>query len=100
MKLGIVGLPNIGKTTLFNAMTGRKAETSSYAMAATVTNLGSAEVPDERLNWLYDLYKPKSHHHNRLCRQPELRKRQWRRHDKQPPCANKIVMLCRAGSLF
>ncbi len=59
MKLGIVGLPNIGKTTLFNAMTGRKAETSSYAMAATVTNLGSAEVPDERLNWLYDLYKPK-----------------------------------------
>ena len=50
MKLGIVGLPNAGKSTLFNALTGAGAETGAYTNAAAKPNLGSARVPDERLD--------------------------------------------------
>ena len=61
MKLGIVGLPNVGKTTLFNAMTGSQAETGSYTNAAARPNVGTAKVPDERLDWLAEYYHPKKY---------------------------------------
>ena len=61
MKLGIVGLPNVGKTTLFNALTGSQAETGSYTNAAAKPNVGAAKVPDERLDWLAEYYHPKKY---------------------------------------
>ena len=61
MKLGIVGLPNCGKTTLFNALTGAKAETGAYSNAGAKPNIGVAKVPDERLDWLAEYYHPKKY---------------------------------------
>ena len=59
MKLGIIGLTNVGKTCLFNAMTGQEADTSNYMFGTTTANVGTVTVPDARLDWLSELYEPK-----------------------------------------
>ncbi len=58
MKLGIVGLPNIGKTTLFNALTGSVAASENYMFSTVNPNIGAVLVPDVRLDFLASLYHP------------------------------------------
>lgn len=56
MKLGIVGLPNVGKSTLFNSLTKAGAESANYPFCTIDPNVGVVSVPDERLKLLSDLY--------------------------------------------
>ncbi len=58
MKLGMVGLPNVGKSTLFNALTNAGAESANYPFCTIEPNVGIVSVPDERLDKLRDMYKP------------------------------------------
>ena len=57
MKLGIVGLPNVGKSTLFNSLTKAGAESANYPFCTIDPNVGIVAVPDKRLDLLTDLYK-------------------------------------------
>ena len=59
MKLGIVGLPNVGKSTPFNAITNAGAEAANYPFCTIEPNVGMVTVPDKRLEWLRDLHQPK-----------------------------------------
>ena len=58
MKLGMVGLPNVGKSTLFNALTNAGAESANYPFCTIEPNVGVVSVPDERLLKLKEMYDP------------------------------------------
>ncbi|MCF7919885.1 MAG: redox-regulated ATPase YchF [Candidatus Cloacimonetes bacterium] len=59
MKIGLIGLENSGKTTIFNALTGLNAEVTSYSSQKLEPNIGVVNVDDERITWLSELYMPK-----------------------------------------
>ena len=59
MKLGIVGLPNVGKSTLFNAITNAGAQSANYAFCTIEPNVGMVDVPDARIDALCEMYHPK-----------------------------------------
>ena len=58
MHIGIVGLPNVGKSSLFNALTNAGAQASNYPFTTIEPNVGVVPIPDKRLDTLFDIFKP------------------------------------------
>ena len=69
MKLGIVGLPNVGKSTLFNAITNAGAQSANYPFCTIEPNIGTVAVPDHRLDALAKMYDPEKDYpcRHRIC---------------------------------
>lgn len=63
MKIGLIGLPSTGKTSLFNLLTGSEIEVSEFSTGKIEANIGIAKIPDERLDFLKEMYKPKKTTH-------------------------------------
>jgi hypothetical protein len=59
MKIGLIGLPTVGKTTLFNLLTGSDMEVTGFSQGKVEANLGIAKIPDERIDFLTKMYNPK-----------------------------------------
>ena len=60
LKCGIVGLPNVGKSTLFNCLSNAKAQAANFPFCTIDPNVGTTTVPDERLNKLAEFVKPQN----------------------------------------
>src|SRR5262249_44948188 len=66
MRVGLFGFPKVGKTTLFNILTGSSVPTDAYASGKPETHIGVAQVPDERLDRLSAAFKPKKTTHAKV----------------------------------
>ncbi|MEW6622002.1 MAG: redox-regulated ATPase YchF [Bacillota bacterium] len=66
MKVGLVGLPTVGKTTFFNLLTKAKVETKAFISGKVEANFSLAKVPDERVDFLAEIYKPKKVTHAQI----------------------------------